>query len=878
MGSGHFLVGAAHRLARHLARVRAQAEGDSEPSPLLYQTALREVIGRCLYGVDVNPMAAELCRVNLWLEALEPGKPLSFLDHHIRVGNSLLGAMPALIAQGIPDEAFKPITGDDPAFCREYKRQNQKERESRINDMFGHEPAPWERLGDLAAAMMELEALDNDTVAGIQAKQARYAELVREAGYLHGQLLADAWCAAFVWKKCKEPNRPYPILDDLVRKIEQNPYHCPLWMREEIGRLARQYQFFHWHLAFPEVYARGGFDVVLGNPPWERVKLQEKEWFAERSPEIANAPNAAARKRMIEALKTGDPALYQRFQEDLRQAEGESHFLRNSGRYPLCGRGDINVYTVFAEGMRNQLNTTGRVGCVLPSGIATDDTTKFFFQDVVDKKSLVSLFSFENEEFIFPAVHHATRFCLITMGSGDYPTANSADFVFFARQVEHLKDSDRRFTLSPEDIALLNPNTSTCPIFRSKRDAELTKTIYRRVPVLIKEGPPEVNPWGIKFSAMFHMANDSHLFRIREHLEAEGWRLVGNGFERNGVRYLPLYEAKMIHHFDHRWGTYEGQTDAQANQGKLPELDEAMHADPGLLGLPRYWVNKIEVDKQIHHLWNREWLIGFRDITGATVLRTVIAAILPRVGVGNTCPIILPNGNAIEIALFLASLCSFSIDFIARQKIGGTHLTYSYFSQLPVLPPTSYTQTCPWSNSQTFGDWLLPRVLELTYTAWDLEPFACDCVAGIGNREIGNRDEGISGYIRQFVPEGINPTSLPPYSLPPFKWNEARRFLLRCELDAAFFHLYLGEIGNSEIASSENPTSLLANPYSLIFYIMDTFPIVKRKDETAYGSYRTRDTILEIYDAMTEAMATGQPYQTRLDPPPGDVRCCHPAR
>nr|MBZ4194319.1 N-6 DNA methylase [Candidatus Contendobacter sp.] len=324
VGSGHFLVGAAHRLARHLARVRAQAEGDSEASPLLYQTALREVIGRCLYGVDVNPMSAELCRVNLWLEALEPGKPLSFLDHHIRVGNSLLGATPELIAAGIPDEAFKPMTGDDPAFCREYKKQNQKERKSRTSDMFGHEPAPWERMGNLATAMAELEALNDDTVAGIQAKQVRYAELVRDSGYLHGQLLADAWCAAFVWKKCKEPNRPYPILDDLLRKIEQNPFQCPPWMREEIGRLATQYQFFHWHLAFPEVFANGGFDVVLGNPPWERVKLQEKEWFAERSPEIANAPNAAARKRLIAGLKTHDSTLYQQFLDGSRQAEGES--------------------------------------------------------------------------------------------------------------------------------------------------------------------------------------------------------------------------------------------------------------------------------------------------------------------------------------------------------------------------------------------------------------------------------------------------------------------------------------------------------------------------------------------------------------------------
>jgi hypothetical protein len=528
-----------------LARVRAQAEGDSEPSPLLYQTALREVIGRCLYGVDVNPMSAELCRVNLWLEALEPGKPLSFLDHHIRVGNSLLGTTPALIASGIPDDAFKPITGDDVAFCREYKKQNQKERKSRISDMFGHGEAPWERLGNLATAMAELEALDDDTVAGIQAKQARYAELVQEAGYLHGQLLADAWCAAFVWKKCKEPNRPYPILDDLLRKIEQNPFQCPPWMREEIGRLARQYQFFHWHLAFPEVYAKGGFDVVLGNPPWERVKLQEKEWFAERSPEIANAPNAAARKRLIAGLKTGDPALYQQFQEDLRQAEGESHFLRNSGRYPLCGRGDINVYTVFAEGMRTQLNAAGRMGCVLPSGIATDDTTKFFFQDVVDKKSLVSLFDFENRLGLFPAVDSRMKFCLFTAGNGEWPTAEAAEFVFFAHGVEDLKDPERHFTLSPEDIALLNPNTRTCPIFRSRRDAELTKAIYRRVPVLIKEGPQEINPWGIKFSAMFHMANDSHLFRTREQLEVEGWRLVGNVFERDGERYLPLYSSPI---------------------------------------------------------------------------------------------------------------------------------------------------------------------------------------------------------------------------------------------------------------------------------------------------------------------------------------------
>ncbi len=822
VGSGHFLVGAAHRLARHLARVRAQAEGDSEASPLLYQTALREVIGRCLYGVDVNPMSAELCRVNLWLEALEPGKPLSFLDHHIRVGNSLLGATPALIAQGIPDDAFKPITGDDPAFCREYKKQNQKERKSRSSDMFGHEPAPWERLGNLATAMAELEALNDDTVAGIQAKQARFAELVRDSGYLHGQLLADAWCAAFVWKKCKEPNRPYPILDDLLRKIEQNPYHCPPSMREEIGRLATQYQFFHGHLAFPEVFAKGGFDAVLGNPPWERVKLQEKEWFAERSPEIANAPNAAARKRLIAGLKTDDPTLYQQFLDGSRQAEGESHILRNSGRYPLCGRGDINVYTVFAEGMRNQLNAAGRMGCVLPSGIATDDTTKFYFQDVVDKKSLVSLFDFENRLNLFPAVDSRMKFCLFTAGNSERLTAEAADFVFFAHGVEDLRDPERRFTLSPHDIALLNPNTRTCPIFRSRRDAELTKAIYRRVPVLIKEGSPEVNPWGITFSRMFDMSNDSHLFRTREQLEAEGWQLVGNVFEQDGERYLPLYEAKMIDFFDHRAADVRFSEEARQRKAQPSTISSFEKVNAKRLAIPLYWIGKIDCDKAMPSGYSGTYLIGFASVTSPTNERTFCPTLVPQCGAGNSFPLMFSNQKPEFSAFMSGNMSAYVFDYAARQKVGGVNLNFFLVSQFPVLSPTTYTQPCPWSgNSETLHDWILPRVLELTYTAWDLEPFAQDC--------------GFNGS--------------------PFRWDEARRFLLRCELDAAFFHLY--GIDRDDVA-----------------YIMDTFPIVKRRDEAAHGSYRTRDTILEIYGAMM----SGQPYQTRLDPPPADSRCCHPPR
>lgn len=856
-GSGHFLIAAAHRIAKRLAAVRT---GEEEPSPQAVRTAVRDVIGHCIYGVDINPMAVELCKVALWMEALTPGKPLSFLDHHIQCGNSLIGATPELLAQGIPDEAFEPIEGDDKALCRVFKRQNKDERLGQ-RSLFDDDDAPWNRLGNLATAMHHLEREPDDTLAGVQRKQERYTELVRSSGYEFGRLWADAWCAAFVWRK----NRTFDfaITERIFRQIERNPHHLNPWMRDEIQRLAEQYRFFHWHLAFPDVFtppmnadqrrsetaefligvdrcsSAVGFDVVLGNPPWERIKLQEQEWFAQRRPDIAGARNAAERRRMIARLSEQDLALHRAFLEDRRKAEGESHFVRNSGRYPLCGRGDVNTYTLFAETNRALIRGTGRVGCIVPSGIATDDTTKHFFQDLVNHRALVSLYDFENRDAIFPGVHRSYKFCLLTLTGPGRPVPQGAEFAFCLHQTEHLADPERRFTLTAADIALVNPNTRTCPIFRTRRDAELTKAIYRRVPVLVREaltpGPSPAgrgekdggNPWGVRFLAMFHMANDSHLFRTREQLEKDGWRLDGNrmilpspsgrGAGGEGTIYLPLYEAKMLHQFDHRWATYDGL------ETRDPTEDEKRNVEFEVQ--PRYWVPAAEVEERLEGKWDRPWLLGWRDICRNTDERTVIASLLPRVGVGHTCPLILANAvDAALIPMLQANLSSLLFDFTARQKIGGTHLTYLYLKQLPVLPPETYAQRCPWGGS-SHADWLLPRVLELVYTAWDMQPFAVDC--------------GYSG--------------------PPFRWDADRRFLLRCELDAAFFHLY--GISRDDVD-----------------YILDTFPIVRRKDEEKHGEYRTKRVILAIYEALADAARSGRPYPTLLAPPPADPRVAHPPR
>ena len=266
-----------------------------------------------------------------------------------------------------------------------------------------------------------------------------------------------------------------------------------------------------------------------------------------------------------------------------------SHFAGNSGRYPLCGRGRINTYVIFAEANRLIVGPIGRVGCIVPSGIATDDTTKFFFRDIVESRALVSLYDFENRAGLFPAVDSRMKFCLLSLSGPARPVQHGAEFVFFAHSPEELREEHRRFTLTAEDLALLNPNTRTCPIFRSKRDADLTKAIYRCVPVLLKEGPPEANPWGVSFKqGLFNMTSDSHVFRTSEQLEADGWTLTSNRFHKGKQVYLPLYEAKMLHHFDHRWATYDGLD--------THDLTIAEKADPACTVLPRYWVPTAEVD------------------------------------------------------------------------------------------------------------------------------------------------------------------------------------------------------------------------------------------------------------------------------------------
>ncbi|RAO01574.1 hypothetical protein GAR05_01745 [Micromonospora saelicesensis] len=821
-GSGHFLVAAARRIAKRVAAVR---ERNPEPTIDAVRHALHEVVAGCIYGVDLNPMAVELAKVSLWMEALEPGKPLSFLDAHVKRGNALVGATPALLKRGIPDEAFKPIEGDDKTIAKGLEKQNAKQRAGQ-GSLFDLDEGAKVANIVFARDLRRITTAPANNLGDVRRQASAYLTWKTSVEYARAVHVADAWCAAFMWKKTAEA--PPAVTHGVFRALEDpNGSAASQATHDEIDRLRGQYRFFHWHLEFPEVFEvpeygsgidrvtgwAGGFDCVLGNPPWEHLELKEQEFFSARASEIAEAAGVK-RKKLIDGLRVTSPLLHQAYGAAKRQIDGVRHFAGDSGVFPLCGRGRIKTDPVFAEQGRKLTAPYGRMAMIVPTGIATDATTQFFFKDLVLNGSIAALYDFENRNGLFPAVDSRMKFAILSL-VGHALREPAAKFAFFVHDPAELTDANKSFTLTPEEISLLNPNTGTCPIFRSRRDAEITLGIYRRVPVLFREGDPKGNPWSLRFmQGLFNTTSDSHLFRTREELDFGGWTLVGNVFTKDGAKMLPLYEAKMLDFYNHRAADVVKSETAIKRQNQPSYLNVEDWGDASRLAIPYYWVAESDVDQSASAKgWDKSWLLGWRDITSATNERTMICSVFPRSAAPDGTLLMLPRQE--PMAGLVACLSSLALDFATRQKVGGTHLKFFTTYQLPVPEPKQLIR------HRVF---ITARVLELAYTAYDMTGFA--------------RDLGDAGA--------------------PFQWSADRRAVLRAELDALFFHIYGMERDD-------------------VGYILDAFPIVKRKDEAKYGRYRTKELILAEYDRMAAAgvslsnpLIDGENYTSTLTPPPGN--------
>ncbi|SCE87743.1 Methyltransferase domain-containing protein [Micromonospora matsumotoense] len=814
-GSGHFLVAAARRIGKRVAAVR---ERNPEPTLDAVRTALHEVIARCIYGVDLNPMAVELAKVSLWLEALEPGKPLSFLDAHIKHGNALIGATPALLKRGIPDEAFKPIEGDDKKHAKNLEKQNAKERVGQ-GSLFDLDQGTKVANTAFAQGLRRIADAPSDDLGDVRQQESAYRAWEKSAEYVRALHVADAWCAAFMWRKTADA--PTAVTYKVLRALE-NPEAAAASQatHHEIVRLREQYRFFHWHLEFPEIFKVSqsggatdpvtgwacGFDCLLGNPPWDQVQVDGREFFAIRRSDIAEALNLAARNRMIRKLEGEDPELFAAFVDEKRKNDGFKHFVHSSARFPLTAYGRLNTYSLFAEHIRSITKPSGHSGQVVPSGIATDSFNQHFFNDLVISESISAFYDFENRDGLFPAVHSGMKFAVLSLARG----GSAAKFAFFLRDPAELGDADRVFTLTRDEIGLLNPNSGTCPIFRSRRDAEINLGVYRKTPIFIRDAASAGaggNPWGVKLQLMFMMSSVSEIFADAESLRLAGATLRGNNYVSRSATHLPLYEAKMVGSYDHRAADVKKSDTAAVRQNQPSYLSPAEHEDPNRMAIPMSWVSEHEVVKRIG---NSRWLAAFCDVTSPTNERTVIASMVPRVAAGDTLPVMICKDSH----LLVSNFNSFAFDYLARQKVAGLHLRFTYVKQLPVIDP---------AVASVHREFIEARVLELTYTAYDMTSFA----SGIG-------DTGS-----------------------PFVWNEQRRRVMRAELDALYFHLY--GISRDDVN-----------------YIMEAFPIVKRKDEVKCGTYRTKELVLIEYDRMADAgvslsnpLVEGKSYTSTLTPAPG---------
>ena len=591
-GSGHFLLAAARKIATEVARLRS---GEVEPTPQAYREAMRETIQSCIYGVDKNPLAVDLCKVALWIEGHASGKPLSFLDHRIRCGDSLVGVLNEdALLDGISNDAYKAVAGDDKPTASAYRKRNREDiRRQGVQLQLGGDDTD-----DLANEFIKFAGLAEDTARDIQRKRDRFDSL-RGLGtdWWQKKVACDIWTAAFFMRKHPD-EPPVPTTADLRRHMLTNSADGLL-----IGnavQIAERRGFFHWYIEFPEVFDNGGFDIVLGNPPWEVIQAEEKSFFSQYDSHIASLAGQN-RKRAIAELPLLNPGLAVIWDKHCQDIESTTNFTRGCGRLSLTAKGKINNYAVFAETARKLLAPNGRMGMIMPTGIATDNSTKDFFADIAQRGALISLFDFENRQKVFPGIDSRIKFCLFTIG-GEGQRNTAAEFAFYLHRTEQLRDDNRRFHMDADDFALFSPNTGNCPIFRSRRDMEINRKMYERAGVLWQEakfGRKEVNPWGVGLMQMFNMTTASHLFRTREQLEDDGWTLAGNIFERGGERYLPLYEAKLFHQYDHRFATFGGVSDARVQKGNARDVSADEKQDASTVILPRYWIAEKEVQNRL---------------------------------------------------------------------------------------------------------------------------------------------------------------------------------------------------------------------------------------------------------------------------------------
>ena len=504
------------------------------------------------------------------------------------------------------------------------------------------------------------------------------------------------------------------------------------------------------------MFEKGGFDCLLGNPPWEKINLEDKEFFAIRKPAISEIKNASKRNKAIQALKQAEPALFQEYADAIDFTNKQIAFFKESGSYKFGNEGLLNTYPLFTEKVGEILNADGACGYIIPSGFFMDDTTSPLFRHYFQSNRLKSIYDFENRKKIFQHVDSRYRFSVVTIAKQN--EKEKAQFLFFLQNIEDIPFNPNAIYLGFDELKLFNPNNQLMPAFKNQFEVDINRKLYR-FGVLRADGD---------------LTSTAHVHRMIN-ISTES----GSLHAYSGEGLLRVYESKFIHQYDHRFAT------ALENSDQVVYCTNSQKSNLDFEITPKsYAPESLAKEKGTKWKWGKKWYLAYRVISRSTDARTSIATIIPQSVVSNSAFLIFIDEPE-DLLLHLANMNTFCFDFAVRAKV-----TLNF-------PPVILEQ-CPCIKSKQISEQVLSeireRALKLSYTAHDLDGFG--------------KDFGIEK---------------------PFIWNDKERFQLQCELDAIYAHLYGLEKEEMD-------------------YILETFPIVKRKDIDKYGNYRTKETIFGLYD------------------------------
>ncbi|NJP96395.1 hypothetical protein HCN51_44370 [Nonomuraea sp. FMUSA5-5] len=682
-GSAAILIGALDRIAYAVAKARSAPQ---EPRDTDLAHARREVLQRCIYGAEKDPFAAELAKVALWIHCVVPDEPLTFLDHHIVCGDSLVGWPLLDVPTTIPNTAYEvqKAKGAERAMLTKGLRRNEQFTASGA-DLF--------QQGDVAFTLTlpdELHA-DEHTPADVRRKAAAYRSWRASDEYARWKKTADLWTAAFFWTDTDQ--RP-PTSVEYAAALEGHP-------DEELAKSAESLLSdinpLHWPLAFPEAYAARGFDLVLGNPPWEQFKGEEQPFFKQHKPAIA-AMTSETRKTAIAELEKSDPRLFARWKTYQALQGRLAHYAKTCCRYTRTSN-EANTYVLFTE---LAARSSSHVGLIVKSGIATDAAQSPVWKRLLDQRRVRQVIDMVNQERngkrVFPAVAAVERFSIVHLGPASAEPVKASLLNFGVSEAA----SRPLRAWSRNELRSVAPRTHTLLSTDNPAEIRLALELHDRFGTLDFAEEDGANPWRLRYATLFHSsgAREKGLLLRGATLEADRFALGKDKRYRHpdGRVAVPVYEGQMANRWDHRARTFEGFTgkDRYGRKPHIPWVTDAQHADPDFEVEPRYWMHeKVALKRMQEVVPEGHSVMALRDIgrlwTDRRVLRVAVMEPLPAT---HTLPVLVaPTEQVLGIAALLNSM---TLDFLVRLHMPGGHVTPWVLSQCaaprPLALPAAATE------------------------------------------------------------------------------------------------------------------------------------------------------------------------------------------